>query len=1041
MKRHLLVLVVLLVASLLGTAWAQVGTTTAQLKGRATDQSRAVLPGVTITITDVEKGISRTVATDDRGEYMAQFLAPTTYEVKAELKGFATQIKKGITLTVGQGGIIDFEMTVSQVATEVVVTGEAPLIETERIQQSDTIDKRNIDNLPINGRNYLDFVLLTPGVTDSKSIADNTDFRVAQTPNTGLSFAGNNGRGNSVTMDGAENNYASGGVRSTLGQEAIQEFQINRSNMTAEVGGASGGIINIVSKSGGNELHGNIFGFLRNRKLDARNFFDPVDSPFTRAQYGITVGGPIRRDRTFFFSAFERQDRNESAFVTFPRDPSNPIFQLSSSQSAFFNFLGAIPNFAPLATGLKQNLTGTNFPSTLNLFKQNAGAFPFSSDASTFSTKLDHKFSDNNTAFLRFHVTDSLSENAEFGALIATSRGRGLDVLDSSILLSDTHFFSARAINEMRIQWAYFRFNVIPNDPIGPEFNIAGFGQFNRDIFLPSKSYDRRYQVLDNFSYTAGRHSWKFGVDYNPYFNSTTSNTFFGGRFNFGPLPLVLLVPSAVTPALVQFLFTNPAAAAFSADANKNRIPDVLDAPISSLQAFNLGLAQVYQQGFGDPKFAAWTHQFNWYVQDHYKVASNFTLDLGLRYELQILPQPLNRDTNNFAPRFGFSWDPWRNGKTTIRGGYGIFYSPVYFQIPNVLNELGGRGNPSEINIVLTTIRTAGAQSSANIFQTLSRQGIIGKRTITAADIAQFGITPRPGLPLEVRFREQPEYVNPYSQQASFGMEREIVHNLSVSANYLFNRALKVTRARDVNILPGTAGNFCVVPGVVCANFVNPLRFQDNVYESSGEATYHAMTLSLNKRYGGHVAFNVHYTWSRAIDEVTDFNSDFQPNDQTNVRAERSLSAFHQEHRLVAFGMLDLPLGFSLSPIVTIGSTRPFNLLAGSDLNSDRHSTTDRPPTAGRNTGIGPNFRSFDLRVRKLFNLDDEGKRRIEFLFEAFNLFNRVNFASVNNVVGAIPPPFNLKGTKDRTPTDARGLGFTSAFDPRQLQLGLKFVF
>jgi hypothetical protein len=218
---------------------------------------------------------------------------------------------------------------------------------------------------------------------------------------------------------------------------------------------------------------------------------------------------------------------------------------------------------------------------------------------------------------------------------------------------------------------------------------------------------------------------------------------------------------------------------------------------------------------------------------------------------------------------------------------------------------------------------------------------------------------------------------------------------------------------------------------------VDPSLVQDNVYEGTGRSFYHGLTLEVQKRLSSRVNLNANYTLSKAIDDVVDFNSDFQANDQLNLRAERALSSFDQRHKFVAYASIAAPSSFTVTPIFRSNSGRPFNLLVGSDLNQDFHSTTDRPPFAGRNTGRGPNFWTVDLRLTRPIQLGDTGK--IELIAEAFNIFNRLNFRSVNNTVGVLAPPFEVEGRRDLSPSQP--LAFTSAFDPRQIQLGARFSF
>ena len=305
MKR--LSLVLLVVGLTAAPLFAQAQSNTADISGLVKDQTGGVLPGVTISVTNTETGFTRSAVTGDEGAYRILVIPPGEYEVRAELASFTTKVYQQVILTVGQYANLDIFLEVSASETEIIVTGNAAIVEREKTVQASTIQEVEIDNLPINGRNYLDFALLTPGATDKHTLVTGT---AVQAPTSGLSFAGQDQRSNLVTIDGVDNmDVLSNSVRTTLSQEAIQEFQISRNAFSAEFGKARGGMINIVSKSGTNDFHGNAFFFVRNNSLDARNPFafgeggSPVDPPFERYQWGGSVGGPIVEDKTFFLPA------------------------------------------------------------------------------------------------------------------------------------------------------------------------------------------------------------------------------------------------------------------------------------------------------------------------------------------------------------------------------------------------------------------------------------------------------------------------------------------------------------------------------------------------------------------------------------------------------------------------------------------------------------------------------------------------------------------------------------------------------------------
>jgi len=1091
----------LLCLLLFGGAHAQGVGSSGDIKGTVTDPNGAILPNAAIAVVGTETGLRRRAVTDDAGQYRVTNLPPATYDVSAELHGFDTAVRKGVTVTIGETVLADFQLKVSGVAGVVDVTSEAPVVETERAAQANTIEQKYIRDLPINRRDYLTYTLLMPGVTDSTRVASDQDFRVKQTPQSGLSFYGSNGRGNSVTVDGGEFNDDAGGVRLNLSQDAVQEFQVNRSNYTAELGGANGASINIVSKTGSNQMHGSLYGFFRFTRLDARNPFSfsqalqpgqafnpnapdtlaqPIKDSLTRQQFGGTVGFPVKKDKTFLFLAFEGLRQNAQSAVPLLtntnifRPQSNPL----NNQVAILNALtalGAAPvpclngqPAIPAATcaGLLTSAL-TISPSTglsaaqiarnaflVSQFETNGGLFPFDTRQYQMSGRFDHRFSDKNQVYLRYSYAHDLEDNPDVQSLTGFSRGSSVHTYDSTIQGSWFHLFSPNTANEARAQWSYDDFNVIPNEPGQVGLDIPGFANLGTQIFLPNLTITRRYELADNLTMTRGHHSMKFGGYGLMRGNHTESHTFFPGRFVFGSLTGALLSPCLVSPAACGLAGVSPAT-------------------LDSLQTVSLGLPQFYQQGFDNPVYVSNRPFAAFYGQDSWAVRRNLTLNFGLRYELDVQYGNLNTDKNNFAPRVSFAWDPFSDHKTVVRGGYGIFYSPVYAQIPNVVQSLGvvnGFRQIAQVFVPLTGVPgSPPTLTSALIFQTLFAQGKIACTTpapgrdacITPADLTQFGITithTGPTPPLSVIFSGQPGFQNPYSQQGELGIEREISNGLSISASYIYVHTLHLPVAIDINLKPapfvpaGPAGipirQWSTSAGFPCAGanivncFVNPLLLQSDQYSSAGAAIYHGGIFEIRKRFSNRYAIFGNYTYSKAIDQVTDFNSDYGPNDQTNLAAERGLSTFDQRHKIVVAAVLESPWkgalsGFQLSPIIRYNSPHPFNLLAGTNVNNDRHSTTDRPPGAGRNTGIGPNYFDFDMRLSRHFKLTE--KASLQVMAEGFNIFNRTNFGSVNNVVGVIAPPFNLQGSSALSPSQP--LGFTSAFPKRQLQFGVRLSF
>ncbi len=1011
--------------------------TTAELSGVVMDPSKAVIPEAKITIANSDTGETRSVTADEQGEYRFLSVAPGTYDVTVEKNGFTTQSRKGLALTVGASAALDIELAVGARTDTVEVTMDAPSIETERAQQANTIRRESIQNLPINRRDYLSFALLAPGVSDSKALADSNSFRVKQTPDSGLSFYGSNGRGNSISVDGGESNDAGGGVRPTVSQETVREFQIDRSNYSAEYGASRGGVINIITKSGSNSFRGSAFGFFRHQSLDAGDPFAialdgnrlvRIKPDSNRQQFGAVAGGPVTPYRTFFFLGYEQLRRREAATVPVLTDFS--IFQPTAAQEAI---LGALPTAqaGPLRAALTSPAT------TVTMFERNSGVFPFQTDSHQGLWRIDHLLNTANQFNLRYNVSKIFDTNQNLSALVGVSRGYIQDFLDNTAILAWTHLFSARVVSESRFQYNYSDAFTGSNEPFGPSIDIAGYGLFNRDRLLPSNTLIRREEIADNLTIFRGQHNLKLGFYSLIRQDTSDSKIFFSGRFTFGTLPGA---------------FVSPALASTS---------------INALQAFNLGLAQSYQQGFGYSVVRAVYPLYAGFAQDAWRIGHTLTLNLGLRYEVDQRKPPLPTNKKDFQPRLGFAWDPGGDHKTVVRGGYGLFYATIDFQIDYVVNALNVINGSQQIAQVLTTLSAANplaVTGPVNIFQTLRNQGVIGvptpQRPIQEQDLRQFGISithTTPLAPLSVLFRNSADYRNPYAQQASLEVERQIGHGVTVSAAGIMVRGVHLTTSRDDNLLPAPVNPAKGIrdwgptpdnpPGT--KYFKNPLLFQDNVYESTANSWYNGLILEFRKQFGNTSSVNANYTFSKAIDETVDFNTDFQPNDQTCRRCEHALSSFDQRHKVVLFAVLDrgetradsfagrIARGFVFSPIFRYNSPRPFNLLAGGELNNDRHNTTDRPFLAGRNTGIGPSFWTFDTRLTRRVRLTE--KSGIDFIFEGFNLLNKLNYASVNNVVGNISGPFNLKGRDDRTPSEP--LGFTSAFEPRRIQLGVRVTF
>lgn len=1197
-------LVCLLLAA--GLAHAQGVGSSGEIRGTVTDPSGGVVPKTNITAVEADRGIQHTTVTDGDGQYQLTGLPPTTYNVSAQITGFETLNQKGVVVSVGQTTLLDFHLKVATTGQVVEVTAEAPVIETERGSQANTLADEYISNLPISRRDYLTFTLLLPGVSDSTRLADDQDFRVKQTPQSGLSFYGSNGRGNSVTVDGGETSGDSGGVRLTISQDAVSEFQVNRSNYGADLGGASGASINIVTKSGGNDIHGSAFGFFRNDAMDAQDPFSisqalspsstfafnavghPVKNSLNREQYGASVGMPIKKDRTFLFLAFEGLHQNAqnsvplltdssiflgpsaaapvtfspldpraaqqsvlSALVALPGNPMVPCFGNPSMPPIVMlpaqTCAGALQSALTVSpvTGLTPLNTGIN-NFLINQLETNGGLFHYNTRQYLFFSRLEHHINNANQISFTYRFGHDLEENPDVQSLTGFSAGSSIHNYDHNLQGAWYHQFSSRTQNELRIQWDYNSFNVIPNEPGEVGLQIAGFvNNLGTNIFLPNFTILRRYEFADNLTMIRGHHTMKFGGSELLRGNHSESHTFFPGRFVFGQLP-----GAAVSLCFLPSATMNPCGLT-TAGAN-----------INSLQAASLSAPQVYQQGFGNPDYPAYTRPLTaFYWQDSWAITPNFNLTYGLRYEIDGQFKPLNTYLGDFGPRVSFAWDPFKDHKTVIRGGYGIFYGPVDSQIPQVDLSLGvlnkdrstveNQHNTSQVpDQVNNVVKTCGIgipgvpifmgngnspcnrfisiyidpgfsvlpfiQPAGQVFGGLFGRGLIQCTTPAPGDAAcitpaALGPVASGGIgsgifvqntgqlsPLTVLFSNPPNYKPPYSQQASFGIEREILTGLSISGSFVYSHTLRLPVAIDTNLLPSTpmttvqlangkvvsyrnwniqgvtdqlggqeliasgpnAGMPVAVAGYPCAAsmgfacFVNPLIIQNNQYTSASSALYEAGIFEVKERFGSHYTMFGSYTFSKGFDTSTDFNTDYGPQDPTNLNADRGLSEFDERHKVVIAGVFDSPwtqpilAGFQLAPIFTYRSGHPFNLLVAGSDNGDNHITNERPIGAPRDSGLGPDYYAFDMRLSWKHKLGE--KANIQLTAEGFNLANRTNFGSVNNEVSplfALPinrggsgfTTFKVHGIRGATPSTP--LAFTSALPKRQLQLGLRLSF
>src|SRR5262245_4665462 len=1036
MLKYIVKVLCLFIALGLGAslAFGQSRSSSADLTGTVSDPSKSPIRGAMVTSTNIATGLSRSAKTDANGAYRIPLLPTGVYEVKIEINGFSTQIKKDVTLTVGQILTLNFEMALGGPKETVVIETDDPVIEAERTHQSSTVTQRPINELPINGRNFLDFARLTPGVTEENPAI--TTLLIGAIPTSGLSFAGQNGRANTVQIDGVDNNDTStNSVRPTISQEAVSEFQINRSGYNAEFGRATGGVINIVSKSGTNKFHGNVYNYFRNERLDGRNFFAATQQkapPFKRNQPGFTFGGPLKKDKAFFFTAYEGLIRRESTFTTILADQS--ILQPTPVQQDLIATL--IGSGAPdlVAQGQRLQAALTTAPggpnrNTYNMLASSTGTFPLIQTSSMGSFRVDYGLNEQDFLFLRYSLTNDSQHNVAVGGLTAPSAGFDTASRDNTFVLGQTHVFRSGSSNEFRFQSIHNTINLDTVDPFGPRYNVAGIGTFGREFSSPSDRTQRRIQFLDNFSLSRGRNHLKLGADFSRYHIDTFSAVFLGGVIDFAKLPIPL------GQVLGQVLGANGAAQVFTKLSTPRALgglqrPDLVSAiadpnqPLTTVQQVNFGFTRSINQGFGNPNAQLDGQILGLYLQDGIKARSNLYLSFGLRYDYDLQPSGAPRDNNNFGPRFSFAYDPFNNQKTVIRGGGGVYYQSLFTGIA-IIPTILGKGAISTVLVTADPLVTpasptpfcgqtpAGSKFPSTCFYPgLVAQGLLKFPPTGIIPESAYsnliGVT-RATSANRLSLRLAPDVVNGYGAQASLGIDRQIGRDWNVSVNYLFNRGVKLVRPRQVNALPNPSAPFDPLGRPPLTRRVDPTRVADYVFESAGNSIYHGVAMSVNKRFNRYYQVIGSYTYSKTIGDSDDVNIGLGPQDPTNVRADRALSSFDLRHRVSLAAVFESPYGggsgnpfykraladFYLSPIVTARSGFPFNVQTGFDVNLDNNNN-DRPATVGRNTGLGPIFVSTDLRVGRRIRFRSDKPVGIELIFVAFNLFNRTNFKEVN---------------------------------------------
>lgn len=996
---------------------------TATIEGVVTDPNNAAVPGARVTVKNVDIGVTREITTDENGLYRIAALPPGTYQISASGQGFAENRYGTVTLTVGQKLNLDLTLRVN-VTEAVTITDAAPIVETTRTNVSTAVSERAVRELPVNGRNFLDFVTLTPGVVRDPRQGD-------------LSFGGQKGTLNSIQIDGVDNNNlffgqalgrtGSGRAPYQFSQDAVQEFQVNTNSFSAEFGRAAGGAINVITKSGSNEFHGVAFDFFRDRSLNANSLrYDagleaatggrpalipngfrynaasqsvagsPDKPPYHFHQFGGNIGGPIKKDRAFFFFNYDGQRNTQPNIVSIlpAADATNPASVAGRNR------------LLPLANNYTRG---------------------FNQDV--YLGKVDWQIDSANRLNFRYNRQKFTGTNLENSGVTNAQEhsGNSLVTTDTFTVTLNTAF-SPRLLNEFRTQIARDREPGLSNSD-APEAVISNAGQaaltIGRNNFSPRETTEEKAQFIDNVSYITGKHSLKGGIDV----NIEKIKNFFPGFFGAG------------------YTFT-------------------------SYANFTNNVVASYTQAFAGAGTSGATtnpnfNEFGFFVQDDWRAASGLTLNFGVRYDVQKMkqgptrnPSPslaaggiktslINNDYNNVAPRFGFAWNPTVRDRLVVRGGYGMFYG----RTPAI--AIGTAHSNNGLNSISITLTNP--------------TGLI--YPFRFADIAE--IQARGGQPPAANlFVFEPDYQQPYTMQGNLGVEYGLTNDLSVGVSYLSVQGRHLQRTRDINLLAPVA---TPIAGAIVPTFLrhpgatSPTRpisgagdlfGRISQFQSNANSSYNALILQANKRFAQRYQLLFSYTFSKVIDDAPDATSVVTGNAGDDAKqAQQSLLLSDERgpgnanvpHRVVASGLWDLDYfkglngparailgGWQLGGIFQASSNLPFSarLAANVDLNNDGNRNSDRAPGFGRNSFYTGRFVSFDLRTTKTFYFTEDV--RLQFIAEFFNALNRLNISSFNgqlyNVTGVNTPGVSLTRRADFGNPRV-------AADPRIGQLALKLIF
>ncbi|PWT98895.1 MAG: hypothetical protein C5B51_28230 [Terriglobia bacterium] len=913
----------------------------ASIAGRVTDATGAVIPGARVTARQTETNLAGVVNTDREGRFRLSYLRVGPYEMRVHREGFADAIRQ-LNLTAGAAFELPISLSVAPAETSLLVQGEPAVLETGRSQIAGTVPDAEIQSLPLNGRSFLDVTLLVPGVSPTNTASNQLFAETAAVPGQGISISSQRNFSNSFIVDGlSDNDDAAGLTGAFYGLDVVQEVQVVTSGGQAEFGRALGGYVNVVTKSGSNTLHGDLYGYIRNSRLNAANALSHTVLPMTQAQYGASLAGPIIPDRTFYFANFEQRMLNQSGLVT-----------ISPANVAIIN----------------ARLLAARYPGPA----VSTGLYPNPVHTTNFLAKIDHQLAADDQFSVRYSVYHAGSINSRgAGGLSAPTASANLEDTDHIVAISNVAGFSTHSVNETRAQFWSSHLEAPPSDKIGPAVSIAGIASFGTLSGSPTARLNKLGQVVDNFTYQAGAHALRAGVEFIYNGNTITFPRSYRGSYSF-----------------------------------------------SSLANF---LAGTYNNsGFSQTFANATIHQTNrnagFYVQDEWRANSRFTLNLGLRYDVQFL-RTIDMDINNLSPRAGFTWTPFAARRTVIRGGYGLFYDRVPLRaLANALLSANNTTDPARLNQI--SVSLSPAQDGAPVFP-----NILSNLLLPRGVLFNFSILDR-------------HLQNAYSEQGNFEVEQQLGARSSLNIGYQHVRGLHLLVS--VNQNPPS----CTASGSNNGCRPNPTYGNASQYSSLADSRYDGLQVAFVQRPASWGSYRISYTYSKALDNVGEFFFS-SPIDNYNIWRDYGRSDDDQRHRLVLDGSFHSPMGgaattwqrisrgFQLSGMLQYYSALPFNITTGAQT---IQGTAARPVVSGafiaRNAGEGFNFFSLGARLSRSFRLMD--RLHLEALAEGFNLTNHGNGVSLNGNFGSGVYPTNPSPTFRQS---------TAEGDPRAFQLAVRLAF